>query len=301
MSSTTFTLRVFLTGISALVPDDPDFTKATGLCAVLPGAGQAQDLFAADGSQLCQHKSIVRFRARDQQGVKNAPDLTVDWQIAGKRLTLDVAESDPSQNAFNIVTDGAGSIYNLIHLDRVAPGFGVVDPVHLGSDSHLVQAQVFVHKGTLSADPQLNPWCFPSTLAPGPLKLALAHQAILELSGLTAATLVAEDRKDQTQQKLSLAPDGADGGTGGEPAVEVTIANYCDGLVDQTSLKPLPDEDFKWYFQLVPRASLGSLKAGLGGLPLPIPYPVLDDKSFIGYGNCYPAVVRAPGSLRLAA
>src|ERR1700724_3825003 len=151
MDSTAFTLRVFFTGRSALVPDDPDFTKATGLCAVLPGGGKAQDLFAADGSQLCQHKSIVRFRARDQQGVTNAPELAVDWQIGGKRLTLELTESDESKNNFNIVTDGNASIYNLIHLDRVAPGFGVVDPVHLGSASHLVQAQVFVHRGTLSA------------------------------------------------------------------------------------------------------------------------------------------------------
>ena len=80
----------------------------------------------------------------------------------------------------------------------------------------------------------------------------------------------------------------------------MTIANYCDGLVDQTSPKPLPDEDFKWYFQLVPSAFLGSLLERLGGLPLPIPYPI-PSKDFIGYGNCYPAVVRAPGALRLAA
>ncbi|HEY6322408.1 MAG TPA: hypothetical protein VJA16_12695 [Thermoanaerobaculia bacterium] len=291
MSIATFTLRIHFTGICALVPNDPDPELATSMYVVLPGCENVSGRVAADGSVLRTHRPIVRFRACNLLGVEGVPGLTVTWPIHGKRLTIAARGSSSAVNDFHIVTQGETSIYNLVHLDRVAPDFGILDSIHIASaPSELVQAQVFVQQGRLCAGLPLAPWRFPATLVSESLRLPLAQKALLELTGLHAADLVAESLRGEANEVLRLAPGLGDTEVDGEPVVEVTIANFC-GEDSGKSLAPLPDEDFKWYFQLVPSSLQEPLRTRLDGLPLPIPYPILEDSHFINYGNCYPAVI----------
>jgi hypothetical protein len=303
-----FTLRVYLTGICAIVPDSDDFAAATGATVVLPGKEDKEVPASPDNSQLRPHDAMVMFNLANVVGASAARTLKATVPLNLKRVHFDVTEADPesNHNHFRIVTDGPASISNLINLDAVAPSHCLVDPTYLTLPaSLLVQAHVHIDQGKLFADTPSQAWQFPSTLSGKPMQpTKLAHQAVVELTGLNTAKLVAVSFDGTLTESISFAPSNGNGNGAlqGEPVVEVTIVNNCADCKG-TSPVPLPDEDFKWYFQLLPPDRQADLVECLNGLPLPIPYPILpkpgEEAAFINYGNCYPVVAKpAPATAR---
>jgi hypothetical protein len=293
-----FDFQASFTGICAVVPDNSDLGKATRAVVVMPGAEPAGPRKPAlDGAELCPHYASV-WSYLDSSGKPTSTPVKL-LSLAQRRLTFVIEEANPGLNRFQVVSGGAAGVDNLLKLEYAAPDYRLLDPACVDfPPPPFVQAQAAFARGTLRSVRASNAWRFPRTLDGDGARHVCAHDAVLELKQLTRLTLVAESFDGKLRQEIHLSPAvGAD-------FVEVMVSNSC---IDYGTAQPvanggyaLPDEDFRWYYELLPRASQVAIVNLLDGLPLPFPYPIQAPAPpplmapgsqvarFAGHGNCWP-------------
>jgi len=90
-------------------------------------------------------------------------------------------------------------------------------------------------------------------------------------AGVTAASVVFANERLGFSKALDLLP-----GPGGQ--AKVHISNMCDQnpLEWQPVVAPPPDDDVRWYYELLDHRTKNAIKKriGRGGLPIPVPVSV---------------------------
>lgn len=282
-----FNATVTFTGICALVRD-PSLPKAM---VILPEAWDQKPVLpdpAQDAAPLRRHRAFLRIDARHLSGPE------------GAFLVLYLnGESLPGADV-TFVTQGGGTgifydIPGLAPLGDIAPGHSLVDPALLSATplAGRLAARFHLDRGTLVAEAATNPdgsplsWAFPGTLHPqgAVIEQGLAHQMGLYFAGLTSLK-VRIHPYGGSQFELDLLPVNN--------SVELAVAHLCD---DNTLRWPnqsdpaesSPDEDFRWYFELLTDSDKQDLIQTLhSALPLPLPHIVQSVPNGQGV-NCFPA------------
>jgi hypothetical protein len=256
-----FKLEVRFSGICAFVLNSASDQRVKA-CVLLPdGRGKTVEVGSAlDGTRLRRHLAFISFRVKDLQSAgSTADDLIGIRYLDAERLTL---KTSGGSNPFKV------DLKTIAELEKVAPTYGDIDPAFLQARPKLV-AQFLIDQGYLKASPPQYEWVFPNTLSTNQIVGGgLSHEAILVLKHLKSATLMATSFNGGAPEYLSFqAPNKA--------TVSITIANLCDvnPLRWATEYSELPpDDDFKWYYELL--AKRKHLHKVLKGLPLPSPQPI---------------------------
>ena len=256
-------LKVTFTGICAFV-ENADTSRRCKTVVLLPDG--ARDTTSAgkalDGCDLRRHRAYIKFKARTLKGVQAlglSDSLDILRYLMAERVTV---------RPTGTVTPLQTNLSKVANLDDVIPGYSDLNSVYLGAQPPLA-AQVLLENGSLTgADPQYE-WSFPNTVsAANIVSGGLSHEVVLTIPALTSADLLITRFNSTTPEIITFV---------GEPneSVEVTVANLCDTnpLRWKTINSSLPpDDDFRWYYQLVARPV--DLERQLFGLNLPVPFPV---------------------------
>ena len=287
-----FDVQVCFTGICAAVPDDPDLCSARRAWVVMPGfepvSKNVEDRKRAlDGAPLCPHQAYVRFSLSNAAETVANGEVEVKLPLHSRRLRFDIDETDPGLNRFHVVRNGDLSVYNLLQMEYAAPDDCVLDPSCVGdAPPAIVQAQAVLDRGELKASETINAWRFPQTLGGRAMAHYCARYIVVELRGLNHFALITESFDGKSREAVSLFP------AVGDASVGVVVTNSCIDYPDpqwgvSEDYPPLPDVDFRWYYELLPESSKSAIRTGLEGLPLPYPYPV-PQEPFVNHGNCWP-------------
>jgi hypothetical protein len=265
-----FDLEVRFTGICAFVPES-DFngtSQPQRVLAVLP-YGFFEDVSrprdAADATALRRHRAMVQIKAENLSGLTNSKlDATLTWYFENQRLTFRPTDGPTSLKTHDLS--------NIINMEVVAPNFAKVDPAKLDPTLGGQEVtQVLIDRGELTQEAPANEFW---TFAPNPLSMdtsvtQISSAIILTIPGLSKIELVAQPLGGGTSLVQELIPTG--------PKISITIANLCESnpiLWPTKNFKALPDQDFKWYFQLLSATDRIDLIRTLRGFSLPIPRPL---------------------------
>jgi len=197
------------------------------------------------------------------------------WYLDKTRLTF---ETTGGNNPFDTT-----KVKNLIALKDVASKYSTIDPDAWSFPPKAkVIAQAYLNEGAVTTGATYPGWVFPNTLSPNPPKVIdVAAELVLFYQDVDTFTVISTLFSGQ-QQKLPLS--GAPGET-----IQVTVSHLCDEnpLRWYTKWDYLPpDEDFKWYFELLNQADKDKLPDDLQGLPLP--FPLQAGKHNAQGANCFP-------------
>ncbi|HEX9943265.1 MAG TPA: hypothetical protein VGG03_14690 [Thermoanaerobaculia bacterium] len=249
---------------------------------------------AVDGvTRLRRHRGFVQFKLRHlvgaDAGLRGAPvgeEAAAIWYLGRRRLTF---HPTPNVNPPPQIL----SMEKVAKLEDIAPGFSAPDPRALTWDPpQEVLAQIMFNQGILSGSPDDQSWVLSSVLKEVPanppqvLRRPLTHKLFLRMEGLTTVILKARSFIGQVEETVELR------GREGEEVV-ITIANLCDEnpLRWFTEIENLsPDQDFKWYYELLSPENANDLRNRIRGVEAPFPLP---DGAPNGNGlNCIPSMLR---------
>ncbi len=259
-------LKITFTGICAFVTN-ADTTKRCKAIALLPDGDGTDPIVgnALDGAGLRRHRAYITFKAKYLQGAQGlSENLEIIRYLKAERITI---RPTSSESLTTLVTN-LNSIADLV---KIVPGYSDVDPVLLlpNPPRNRLAAQVLFEHGSLEGtDPALE-WIFPNTLSKQDFVAGgLSHEVELNIPTLTSADLIIKKFDSSSMEILTFIG-------GPKDTVEIMIANLCDTnpLRWETVTDPVPpDEDFRWYYELV--SDRPGLTTQLRELDLPIPYPV---------------------------
>ena len=261
-----FTLRITFTGILAFVPDKA-FGTPPNIVYVLAPDGEVIDPTdpptGADGRKLSRHRSFLRLSSKNVEGTSGAPSsLESLWYLGGREIRIQKTGGDDKIKI--------GDLTGLATLVDVAPMFCTVDPNAVKGAPSSLGMRFAITAGTLSCGKRQGKWAFPNILSKKPVLVQdMSNEVILTLTGLQSATIMAKPLSGGDEVPLKLTP-------GEESIIDVTIGNLCDvnplEWLDLYDRKP--DEDFRWYFELLSPVDYANLETLVEGIPLPFPYPV---------------------------
>jgi len=274
-----FKVHVSFTGICAFVPNKAFDNSPTKISVVLPKGGSKYTYpkVAVDGTRLRRHFAFAQFKLRHlttSQGL--ADQFEGIWYWGRRRLTFGFTGYANDLSVGNMST--------LADMYKVAPKFSTVDPLALtDSPPSDVLCEILINRGSLSTGGILKTWVFPNTLSGDTIhSQTLTSEVVLEFSGLETFELIATPYNAGAPEKVSFSAPN-------DVTVPIVLSNLCDDnpLRWETDVADLPpDEDFKWYYQLLSRSDRDALFTALGGLPLPFPY---SKERLNGQGmNCLP-------------
>ena len=285
-----FKLKMVFTGLCAFVPNRRKDAEVK-MCVVLPDATTNVPRVAPDGSSLKRHRGFVQLKVGQIAKIPSSlrsSDADVITYLDRHRVTLNCAPAarrgiDPFDE---------GDLEQVASLESMIPGFATPDPAVVTGDipPRTVLAQVLLHIGKLIPNPEkVGQWVFPRSVAFPGFQGPLTSEVALEVPNLEEVELITTsfDTGEQTTWELKA----EDGGT-----VEIVIANLCDEnpLRWETVPRPpmIPDEDFRWYYTLLPNSLQNRLLTQLSGHSFPIPIPSLEHPNGIGR-NCVPGTTAA--------
>ncbi|HEV2843378.1 MAG TPA: hypothetical protein VG477_00915, partial [Thermoanaerobaculia bacterium] len=203
------------------------------------------------------------------------------------RITFYAVPADHRREPFPLVDTG---INRIAKLDWIVPNHSDVDPGVLSEHPpETVLAQILLHEGILSHNPDTVRWVFPPTLSGRVLDPALSHEIILKIPDLEQVDVIATPFDggpsvrwtfDRTQNE----------------DMSITFANLCDNNPlrwETEEVERTVDEDFRWYYRLLSDSAQEALSQELKGLPFPVPQPIPGAvRSRNGQAiNCIPAQV----------
>lgn len=298
-----FNCTVKFVGLCGFVPNRPIGLPspygADRMCAVLVdgSAADTQVVRAIDGFRLRRHVAFVMFDRKDVVGSAPNPKGKGIWYLEKQRVTIDAPGAPALQPIYTEGIDARldvdaplpGEEQDLAWvagMNRIAPDFESMDRSAVTTappDS--VIGQVIFSQGRLRAGLiEKQVWTVPKTLSAEILRRPLAHEVVLELAGITSLTFKAEALPGGQVDSLSLYADN-------NMTIEVTIANLCEEnplLWPKHSPVPKPDDDFRWYFQLLDQAQKGEIERRRRGASLPIPSPEMNRLGSAATGvNCF--------------
>jgi len=286
-----FSLRVVFTGVCALVRNS-DESKRGRMCIILPD-GRGSNVLrlgeSLDGQPLKRHRGFLQFKVNQLAAVEPNSLLPNDadaiWYLDRHRVTFQAVPVDRRREPFPLVDTG---INRIAKLEMIVPKHSEVDPEILGEyPPKTVLAQILLHEGILSHNPNTIQWVFPPTLAGRVLNPALSHEVILNLPDLEQVDVIATPFDGGEPVRWSF-----DRSQNGE--VTITIANLCDDNPlrwETTGNERSVDNDFRWYYRLLSEEAQKDLQEQMRGFPFPVPLPILDElESGNGQAiNCIPA------------
>jgi hypothetical protein len=306
-----FTLRVIFTGLCAFVENDNQ-TDPTKMMVVLVNGTRPETegtVLALDDTPLRYHRPFVTFPIADVQPpvpeVNGLPVVHGLWYLNRERLSFEITEDGSVNNTFDVQRPFLGNPHPEVHddtagqlrsftwiadLSQVAPDHtDVADGVVASAGvSPRAIGQVLIPKGRLRPFSFSRAiWEFDRFLSGQAHRRNFAHEVALTLGGLTAAQLVSQplDTGSTTRTVNLVPPTGSD-------TVTVRISNLCEinPLQWFTVRGPEPDEDTKWFYEILSDATRNALRTDLGGRRLPIPRPVqfLHGAGGPGSSNCIP-------------
>ncbi|HVT60348.1 MAG TPA: hypothetical protein VHR45_18390 [Thermoanaerobaculia bacterium] len=197
-------------------------------------------------------------------------------KLVQTRLTLSV-KGGPSNLTI-------GDVARLADMGPIVDGYYSIDPDATSwKPPKSVLAQFVIEKGRLYTGGYQGTWVFPKYLCKENVVIEeMSNEVILDVKKVAEATLIAKPLSGGGAKRLCLAP-----GTG--RWVEITVANLCDNNplewpVDTGTAQP--DQDFRWFFELLSEPDRQELGDIIKGLYLPHPWPQPDDN---GQGmDCFP-------------
>lgn len=286
-----FEVRVSFTGICALVVDTNPAEKRA--VVVLPQAWNNSVVCptkAADEKQLIRHRAFLSFPVHRLTGAQAVPSATEGiYYLNGPKVAgTDVRFVPTGANPPLTIPAPLDSLANL---HDAAPDFSEVDSMLLHPntvDSTRVTGRIWLDSGTLSTGVAPESWTIPGTLNTNGkvIEKGLSHELVVTWNGLTSF-------------KISLAsyagtPVELEFKAGDKEKIKITIAHLCDQnpLRWETTAareEMTPDDDFRWYYQLLKPAPYGDLPRALHeSLDLPVPHLLRGVPSAQGI-NCFPA------------
>ncbi len=258
-------LKITFTGICAFVINSDAGGRCKAIALLPDGDGNKPTVGPAlDGADLRRHRAYIKFQAKNLKSAQGlSENLEILRYLGAERITIRPI-SDTALTSF------VHNLESIADLDKIVPGYSEVDPVLLVSQPppRRLAAQVLFEHGTLEGTAPPLEWVFPNTLSKQDFYArGLSHETELNIPTLTSADLIIKKFDSSSMETLTF--------TGGPTdLVEIMIANLCDTnpLRWETVTDPVPpDEDFRWYYQLVKDRS--GLTSQLRELDLPIPYP----------------------------
>lgn len=293
-----FNVRIRFTGICALVRQ-PDNSRAA---VVLPNAwNESEVLPPQDGPTIIdidevplrRHRAILHFPVHRLLDHTLAPSsleglLYLNGEdLPGADVTFEVAGGVDEL----IVPD---QLPDLASLETIAPEYSAVDPKLLrpladlpSADRQRLAGRALLHRGQLYTASPLLRWVFPGTLNDGNfISQALAHEIIIYHHNITSFFVNIQHFDGET---ITLPFDADD-----DQTIDIRISHMCDRnpLRWRTTVQSAelpPDEDFRWYFQLLTEEQRFELQEKLrSALPLPLPHIVRSLPNGQGV-DCFPA------------
>jgi hypothetical protein len=275
-----FSAKITFTGIWGFVPDKAFDSNPTTVYVLAPDGEidpSGPPRTGADGNSLSRHRSFLRVNAANVVGTSGVPSsLEAIWYLGYREFRF-----KPSVSQGIEIDDLSG----LASLSDVAPLYSKVDPKAVTGQppASKLGARFVITDGTLHSGKSQGPWAFPDILSKDIVRVDdLANEVILELSELDTFTILGKPLTGGDEVPLELtAPENG--------TIEVTIGNLCDqNPLEWPSLYDRkPDEDFRWYFELLSPQDYANLESLIDGIPLPYPYP--RGKSNARGADCFPA------------
>ncbi len=268
-----FTLRLIFSGVCLFTRAEDADCLEDGICVLMPGATPGPRCAADKKTQLTPHQAQLRFRIKNILGARAVPEFTASMPLLRRRVELRLCETPDADNCLRITREGEGSFDFVPNLQKVAPGYGDIDPQDLTfNPSHDIQSQILLDKGRVYTRADERMWRFPNDLAPEEVRQRIAHQVIVEFTDIVRAKLVltplpGKHPRPYFIETLRVAPAPYD-----EDLVELTIWNFeAPGVPKQRTLPDQPDFDFMWFYELLSCKEYGDLqKKGV----CPVPYPI---------------------------
>jgi len=299
-----FDLCLVFTGICSLVTEKPLKDEPKQLYLVLAdGWAEKRDTgFSGldDYENLMRHAAMVQFPLRNVSATTSVPASGKGiWYLKRQRLDFGFDEQTPNGNPFNIEPT---LVDHVADMTKLAPGHAAVGPDALGLQppQGILANSSRIDKGTLKVDNTMvvGQWRFAPTLATKSILIpGLGYRIVLELKALKKFTLTASPFNGAVQprpgnpgsglaEKLEIVAmqDGE--------KIEVTVGNLCDENpliwpMDSTIELRKKDLDFKWHYEILPRATKDALIRSLDGKELP--YPIYAGNDLGSGRNCFPA------------
>lgn len=312
-----FDVKIIFSGLVMFVPNSYEKSKARMCALLLDGTnlkvrdedGAVRERYALDGkSKLRYHKAFIRFPIDIVSGIDPAiksENLGI-WHLDRQRLILKTTPPEKEGlNKFETqglehdvqgsrTNENADNFFWTANLNRVYEDFKV-NPTLLfpNPPSGTIAAQFFIDQGKLGCEsPTGFIMEYDSTLSDKIYKSVFSHEVSLVLQNLESATLTAisfdgsRPRRELDLARLPKIP-GIERET-----VEIYILNLCieNSLQWYTEHAPSPDEDSKWYYELLSDHDKKIVKDHLWNGFLPIPRPVRESREPGGPGstNCIP-------------
>lgn len=297
-----FDCRIKFTGLCAFVPNKPLEQAPNKMCVVLVDATDkpTNPVRALDGTPLRRHRAYVLFNLKNYAGFTGKPtgEAKGVWYLQNQRVSLDLIggqtfdtnylKSADDKHDINVIDPVEEENFAWVAgMTKMAAKFPAMDPLAVTTTPpQSVLAQILLTKGSLRVNrPERQVWCFPKVLSGDVIRRPIAHEAILELTGLTQLILQADALPGGASDSLELKPP-----VPGQ-RVEITVANLCE---DNPLLWPKPpapkdDDDFKWYYQLLTGTDQANVNRERRGLALPAPLVERTSSGPNATGvNCFP-------------
>lgn len=304
-----FDLNITLTGLVVFVPNACANSRAKMVALLVDG--RQEDRKALDRQFLRFHKGFVKFPIENISPTNGVEESFGLWYLNRERLFIEVEHLNDDAavaNLFNITQPSLGdphpetpdqsnrhSFSWVLNLEKASPDF-LIEPELLGSSppKESVLAQVVIDQGTLQTK-ETTPvvWTYETTLSGKIYNQVFAHEVELLFKDLKSARIraVSFDSPDKNKY-LDLGALQKDG------RVKIDIINACERnpLDWDITQRIEADEDTKWYFELLKKASKEKVVDDLRKAHLPVPRPLrpVDKGGAPGSGNCIPSKVQAP-------
>jgi hypothetical protein len=267
-------------------------------------------------SFLRRHRAFVRFPINDvsilskqlqKEGALMDESLGI-WYLRRDRLFFDFEEdpdTSPEVNGFEVsrlaippqghprtpTNENRDSFTWALDMQKVFPRFSVdkrlLSPT---PPERSLAAQVIIDRGKVRTKSTTRAvWDYDPTLSGNHYQQVFAHEIMVRYTKLASARITAVNFDNPTRRKFL---DLTSLERGGE--LEIEIVNTCDVNPLQWPKdddEPVPDEDTKWFFELIAPDLQDEIRTRLEGRPLPIPRPVKipdDNIGAPGSGNCIP-------------
>lgn len=284
-----FNLKIVFTGVCSLVTDKPLGQEPSVLHLVLLDTWK--DGEAVDERPIKRHGAMIQFPLRNVTSAAPWDALGV-WYPERQRLTFRL---DPPDAGSAFYEDGvAGKVADIA---KIIPELAFIgkDLVHAANPPVRVVANATFTRGQLTAEREfVNDWRFANTLA---LVKGMAFKIVLEITGLTKLTLMAEpftDHPTSNDNPGSGGPQSLEivGRSEGE-VVTITVAHLCDENpliwpIRKDAPPPPEDRDFKWHYEILSDSKKQELREKLQGQEAP--FPIFIPAGPLGRGrNCFPA------------
>lgn len=281
-----FSVRITFTGICLFVPNSRADARAK-MCVVLPdGRGvvdrgdgtvalQASASTIVSSQPLRRHMAFMTLQARDLVGGGGLSERLLGLcYLEGHRVVLRARGGSSTMTS---------DLRTIADLSQAIPQYRF-DPMIVSANPRTAVAQILIDRGTLQGGTPLDSWVFPNTISQGePVSGPLSHEVHLDLRDLDSFALVAQPFSGGPDVVWEFAPPNGSG-------VAITIANLCDDNPLRWPIprpRPLPDEDFQWYYEMLEQGEKERLATNVKGLPLPIPHPAQGSGNGQGI-NCVP-------------